>query len=280
MSGCSWGSWRLPTCPIMPSGCQHTQSARQLPENQARAKLRAPNPIGRVKGPVRIRSASPRRTRPWLADCGDRWRPGWQPRWYNEPPPPPPSLVRGQNNPTWSRDDATGCFHMNHSSRSILPVVSATSGENVLIKFTEPNLREDTWEPGKLAVHFTHTVNEVERALQSHVNTRWPEAGIVLMSPSSSDGRNHVLTLCRAQSTFQLGILITWPGTAFHRYHTDGPRPWCHRQSGFGPTLDSVPPEDLESSSDEGMPPPTESSHTDDDLPPDAESSWEEDEIL
>jgi hypothetical protein len=123
-------------------------------------------------------------------------------------------------------------------------------------------------------------VNEVERALQSHVNTRWPEAGIVLMSPSSSDGRNHVLTLCRAQSTFQLGILITWPRTAFHRYHTDGPRPWCHRQSGFGPTLDSVPPEDLESSSDEGMPPPTESSHTDGDLPPDAESSWEEDEIL
>ena len=226
MSGCSWGSWRLPTCPIMPSGCQHTQSARQLPENQARAKLRAPNPIGRVKGPVRIRSASPRRTRPWLADCGDRWRPGWQPRWYNEPPPPPPppSLVRGQNNPTWSRDDATGCFHMNHSSRSILPVVSATSGENVLIKFTEAweYLDENTWEPGKLAVHFTHTVNEVERALQKQLNFPPPHTRIVLVSPSCSDGSDHVLTLCRTQSTFKLGIIITIPQTlqsSWGQYH-------------------------------------------------------------
>ena len=200
------------------------------------------------------------------------------PKWYNEPPPPPPlpCVVR------YSEPPPPPPPHCEPPppppSRMMLPVVSAASGETVYLNFTEPNLHGDTWEPGKLAVHFTHTVNEVERALQSHVNTRWPEAGIVLMSPSSSDGRNHVLTLCRAQSTFQLGILITWPGTAFHRYHTDGPRPWCHRQSGFGPTLDSVPPEDLESSSDEGMPPPTESS--DGDLPPDAESSWEEDEIL
>ena len=207
--GCSWG--------FMPSGCQHTQSARQLPENRDRARLRAPNPIGRIKGPVRIRSASPKRTRPWLAGCGDRWRPGGQPRWYNEPPPPPPppSLVRGQNNPMWSRDDATGCFHMNHSSRSILPVVSAASGENVLIKFTEPAVQPGppghTWEPGKLAVHFTHTVNEVERALQKQLNFSPPHTRIVLVSPSCSDGSDHVLTLCRAQSTFKLGIIITEP---------------------------------------------------------------------
>ena len=113
----------------------------------------------------------------------------------------------------WSRDDATGCFHMNHSSRSILPVVSATSGENVLIKFTEPNLREDTWEPGKLAVHFTHTVDEVKRALQKQLNFPPPHTRIVLMSPSCSDGSDHVLTLCRTQSTFKLGIIITIPQT-------------------------------------------------------------------
>ena len=200
----------------MPSGCQHTQSARQLTENRA-LNPRAPNPIGRVKGPVRIRSASPKRTRPWLAGCGDRWRPGWQPSWYNGPPPtpPPPSLVRGQNNPMWSRDDATGCFHMNHSSRSILPVVSAASGENVLIKFTEPNqthwLPSITWTPVLLAVHFTHTVNEVERALQKQLNFSPPHTRIVLVSPSCSDGSDHVLTLCRAQSTFKLGIIITEP---------------------------------------------------------------------